>query len=477
MSAANKIFTPCGVSFDWEKPSLPLLTAYPNLKYCFKIINGTIIGDPNNITLGLYTTNFIYTGLITTPSDPLKVSTIVYIDGGNNIYYSNAPGRTIYGVFLKDNNNILQELDTDIEVTCEGSSCLTTVSYSTPTEEELAIQCFEQMLKEKNKKFTNDLADYTRKLNYGSRCCEELDRLTNEKRVLDILNCYDTRDIYNCTEQDYKLSEENRRYLSYIGLTGGKHAGYVGLSNTSSAAINELYISSTPYNEPFTSGTNSWVNTNFAKWDVIRISEESTLDTNNINAGLYLIYLNPTDYITYIKYYVLSLSDLDVTGTINIDPSFNFTDNSEFLRISKGGTGTTFGRKTSVSTTNGTFYVGPTIATTTFTTTTTITINSNDAEWNYSFVVGDFVVLFADGGTNLGEYRITSTAGTTNTKIVLGTTFIASAGTFVNTVDKQWAIIRVSSRFSSTTIPSVCTQDTTDYNNFTYTEMKNLLNS
>lgn len=464
------------IAFTWESVPAPVLAANPNFKYCFKLGTPLSSNDEAKVYIGQICLDLNGTGIVNTFTNPCTISIIVYTDPGGNFYFSNATGRTIYGLFFKDNNNVLLELIPE-EGFGETNYLEVPDPEPTPTEEQAAINCFTNQVQEKIQEFTTDVSNFVKRLNYGSFCCKELNQLILDKKALQLLTCYDTRDIYNCTEQDYELSEENRRYLSYIGLTGGKHAGYVGLSSTSSAAINELYISSTPYNEPFTSGTNSWVNTNFAKWDVIRISEESTLDTNNINAGLYLIYLNPTDYITYIKYYVLSLSDLDVTGTINIDPSFNFTDNSEFLRISKGGTGTTFGRKTSVSTTNGTFYVGPTIATTTFTTTTTITINSNDAEWNYSFVVGDFVVLFADGGTNLGEYRITSTTGTTDTKIVLGTAFIASAGTFVNTVDKQWAIIRVSSGLSSTTIPSVCTQDTTDYNNFTYTEMKNLLNS
>jgi hypothetical protein len=473
MSATTKIYTPGGITFDWEKVPSPVLAANPSFKYCFKIVDGTFVGDPSSLTIGLYTTNFTYTGLITTPTEPLKVSAIIYTDG-TNFYFNNAIGRTIYGVFLKDNNNILQELNT---TTAEGSTWLTTISYSTPTEEELAIQCFEQKLHDKTLEFNKDLANYVKKLNYGSRCCEELDRLTNEKRVLDILNCYDTRDIYECTEQDYKLSEENKRYLSTIGSEESVHAGYVQLPFVNSANITSLNISSTPYNESFVSGANSWVNANFAKWDVIRISQESTLDTVNINAGLFLIYLTPTVSNTFVSYVVRSLSNFNVSGPVNIHSGFLYSSTPEFLRVSKGGTGTTFKRKTSVNTTDGTFYVGPTIATTTFSTTTTITVNSSNAAWNNSFIVGDFVVIFENGGSSTGQYVITSTTGTTSTQLVLGVTHIVSGGTFTATVDKLWAIVRVSKSFSSTTIPPVCTQDTTNYNNLTYTEVNNLLNS
>lgn len=43
--------------------------------------------------------------------------------------------------------------------------------------------------------FANKTLMYLKHLHFGNTCCEELDALKNDKRVLEILNCYDTRDI------------------------------------------------------------------------------------------------------------------------------------------------------------------------------------------------------------------------------------------------------------------------------------------
>jgi len=36
-------------------------------------------------------------------------------------------------------------------------------------------------------------------LQFGNECCETLDKLKNKRRALEILNCYDTRDIADNT--------------------------------------------------------------------------------------------------------------------------------------------------------------------------------------------------------------------------------------------------------------------------------------
>lgn len=43
--------------------------------------------------------------------------------------------------------------------------------------------------------FATKVLTYLKHLQFGNTCCEELDVLKNDKRVLDILSCYDTRDI------------------------------------------------------------------------------------------------------------------------------------------------------------------------------------------------------------------------------------------------------------------------------------------
>jgi hypothetical protein len=48
---------------------------------------------------------------------------------------------------------------------------------------------------EKQCEFATKTLKYLKHLQFGNTCCEELDALKNDKRILEILNCYDTRDI------------------------------------------------------------------------------------------------------------------------------------------------------------------------------------------------------------------------------------------------------------------------------------------
>ena len=47
--------------------------------------------------------------------------------------------------------------------------------------------------------FASKVLKYLKHLQFGNSCCEELDDLKNDKRILEILNCYDTRDIESNT--------------------------------------------------------------------------------------------------------------------------------------------------------------------------------------------------------------------------------------------------------------------------------------
>lgn len=60
---------------------------------------------------------------------------------------------------------------------------------------------FCEKLHNKQCEFATKTLKYLKSLQFGNTCCENLDNLKNDKRVLEILNCYDTRDIpANTTE-------------------------------------------------------------------------------------------------------------------------------------------------------------------------------------------------------------------------------------------------------------------------------------
>ena len=54
---------------------------------------------------------------------------------------------------------------------------------------------FCEKVHKKQCEFATKTLNYLKHLQFGNTCCEELDDLKNDKRVLEILNCYDTRDI------------------------------------------------------------------------------------------------------------------------------------------------------------------------------------------------------------------------------------------------------------------------------------------
>jgi hypothetical protein len=57
---------------------------------------------------------------------------------------------------------------------------------------------------------------YLKHLQFGNTCCEELDALKNDKRVLEILNCYDTRDIpTNTTNYNILPYIQIKKLLNY----------------------------------------------------------------------------------------------------------------------------------------------------------------------------------------------------------------------------------------------------------------------
>lgn len=60
---------------------------------------------------------------------------------------------------------------------------------------------FCEKLHNKQCEFATKTLKYLKSLQFGNTCCEELEELKNNKRILKILNCYDTRDIpANTTE-------------------------------------------------------------------------------------------------------------------------------------------------------------------------------------------------------------------------------------------------------------------------------------
>jgi hypothetical protein len=56
-------------------------------------------------------------------------------------------------------------------------------------------ECYPILVWDKQCEFAKATLKYLQQMQFGIFCCESLDKLKNKRRALEILNCYDTRDI------------------------------------------------------------------------------------------------------------------------------------------------------------------------------------------------------------------------------------------------------------------------------------------
>lgn len=168
---------------------------------------------------------YIFTADFGGPESPLLVDIIIYYDylRGSWIVKTNTPPsdplfNTILGTLSSElgapdcpNSNMW---DVDPEVTSYFETtldCIPPIPPPQPNPQPVpnpnnTNDCYHILVWAKQCEFASCVFKYVQKLQYGSinSCCEELDELLNKKRALEILNCYDTRDIENDTT-DYNF--------------------------------------------------------------------------------------------------------------------------------------------------------------------------------------------------------------------------------------------------------------------------------
>ena len=82
-----------------------------------------------------------------------------------------------------------------------------------PTE---AQECYPILVWDKQCEFAKATLKYLQQMQFGIFCCESLDKLKNKRRALEILNCYDTRDIpNNTTEYNTLTYQQIKNLLNY----------------------------------------------------------------------------------------------------------------------------------------------------------------------------------------------------------------------------------------------------------------------
>jgi hypothetical protein len=137
---------------------------------------------------------------------PVFEGTGVYHIGA--ILYSNNDGTTFsttystifsefVGIIVMDsNNNFVLPIPAE-ESYNQGTICL---AYPIPpTEADLEIECFQKAVWSKQCQYSNAVDNYRQAMIFSSVCCDMLENLKQQRRILHILNCYDTKDIPNNT--------------------------------------------------------------------------------------------------------------------------------------------------------------------------------------------------------------------------------------------------------------------------------------
>lgn len=109
-------------------------------------------------------------------------------------------------------------------ITTEGSSeglvSFTSILSNCPDEENInsqeIVDCFPILVWDKQCEFSKCVLNYLQKLQFGIFDCKDLELLKSKKRILEILNCYDPRDIYNETTTYNSLEyKEIKKLLNY----------------------------------------------------------------------------------------------------------------------------------------------------------------------------------------------------------------------------------------------------------------------
>ncbi len=162
---------------------------------CIKVIYSI---DEEDITIEvkalpiLYNNNFVYS----LPIEGIEGGAYLYFDNnywrfGNNIFTLNSTINCPYGTYIADNESNIDSFRVVANCSCPDIPAI--------SEEE---NCFKLLVWQKQCEFSKCVLNYLQQLELGmTDCCELFEDLENKKRILKILNCYDTRDIpANTTE-------------------------------------------------------------------------------------------------------------------------------------------------------------------------------------------------------------------------------------------------------------------------------------
>lgn len=164
-----------GYSLPWEP-------------YVYKVSDAAVLAD---LKVGQIITSITYLGgPATTPGIGGNIIlSLVYNTGtSGTLYLENSAGRTLMGILIIDAANTLLN---------PGNGQRGDIIFNDPTltTNEVNKECFDKLVWDKQCTFGKDVLKFVNEISFGYLKTDAVECLKNEKRALEILNDYDTRDI------------------------------------------------------------------------------------------------------------------------------------------------------------------------------------------------------------------------------------------------------------------------------------------
>lgn len=145
----------------------------------------------------------------------VTVGSLIYLDDYDSsiVYNTPGPNRTFLGIILVGpTGSLISPTSYGIYESNSGGICF---DNPTSTTAEINQECFDKLVWEKQCEFAQCVLNYLRQLQFGSAPCDMLENLKDQRRALEILNCYDTRDIeFNTTDYNTLTYSQIKKLLN-----------------------------------------------------------------------------------------------------------------------------------------------------------------------------------------------------------------------------------------------------------------------
>jgi len=204
-SLTTYVCTPAPVCVEWASPG----NTVPDYLVPYNLYLIYVDIDLTELYIGQPVESF-------THSNPLNIggtgqyyiASILY-EYDEQIFSTYTPGANQLGIILQDSEGTIMWPNANNG----GGICFQPKNYTTT--DQTNKECFDKLVWEKQCEFSQSVLNYLRQLQFGNISPNTLDNLKNQRRILEILNCYDTRDIaYNTTDYNALTYNQIKKLLN-----------------------------------------------------------------------------------------------------------------------------------------------------------------------------------------------------------------------------------------------------------------------